>query len=231
MRFTPENSEIEFMRAGGPKQDSLEHAVAEAMTMRRLVAVLAALGLVVAATACERPDGGAAGPESILAPSAVLVDYSQGYRTPEGYTLLRGPGSAASSAMLLTATSASRSTTIGYNGGTLTLGSTVLTVPVGAVRESVRFTMAQASQPYLSVKLTAVKLSDGSSVTLFAVPLTLKLSYADSPTPITDPSKLKVYYVVSGKVIEPQPTVVNPQAKLLYATLRHFSEYSPGLDP
>ena len=187
---------------------------------RRWINIFAAASLVLAAAACDRPNGGASGPESLVAPNAAVVTYKM-YSTPDGYTLLSGAASA----------EASRSATLGYNGGKIAIGASQIVIPYGAVSEQTKFTLTMVGQPYLAAKLTAVRVSDGTLVTKFAVPLPLRISYAKSVTPIPDPTQLKIYYIVDGTVKSTMPTVVDVKGQTLYTELNHFSEYSPGLDP
>lgn len=183
--------------------------------------IVAAMALVAAAAACERPGDVARGPESILAPSAAIIG-NVAFTTDAGYTLLTGPANAAQT---------SRSTVLGYNGGKLAVGANQLVVPYGAVPEATRFTITMVNKPYLVAKLSAVRVSDGAQVTQFAVPLGLRISYAKSPTPIPDPSKLTMFSVADGVVVGSQPTSVDVKGQTVYADIWHFSEYSPGLDP
>ena len=104
------------------------------------------------------------------------------------------------------------------------------TVPLGAVSQDTRFTLRIRNSPYLAAVLTAVQVSDGTLITTFGAPLTLKLSYAKSITPIPDPQLLNIYWVDSGRILGVQKTIVDRRGQALYTSLSHFSEYSPGLD-
>ncbi len=186
---------------------------------RRLISILAAVGLLAAAPACDRP-AGMTGPDSQVAPRAAAVTYNS-YSTSDGYTLLSGAAVAATS----------RSATLSTSGGKISIGANQLTVPYGALPEAATVTLTMVTQPYIAAQLTAKRVSDGTLITKFNVPLPLKISYTKSLTPIPDPTKLKIYYVVDGAVKTVMPTTVDVKGQALYTELNHFSEYSPGLDP
>lgn len=189
--------------------------------LRRLGSVLLGLGLLGAA-ACEGPyDANPLSTPSALAPRAVQISSDNSYRTDSGVTLLLGDPKAPDER---------QSVVLGRNGGRLGVGANQLTVPLGAVPEDTRFTLTIKNSPYLAAVLSAVQVSDGESVTTFTVPLTLKLSYAKSVTPIPDPRFLEIYWVDNGRILGVQKTVVDKKGRSLYTGLTHFSEYSPGLD-
>lgn len=185
---------------------------------RRWIDIFAAATLVLAASACDRPNG-APGSDSLVAPRAATA-LNTSYSTPDGYTLLAGSGGESQRVVTLTS-----------SGGRLNVGASMLTIPPGAVSEPVTFTFIVVSQPYMAGKFSAVRVRDGALITQFPVPLPLKLSYAKTVTPIPDPTKLKIYYVVDGAVQSSMPTTVDVKGQTLYTELKHFSEYSPGLDP
>lgn len=194
---------------------------------RQWIGILAAVGLLAAASACDRPAGDSTGPAGLVAPRAAVAPTG-GFLTASGYTLLTGP--AATSNTFKSAV-IGRIVTLGPAGGKISVGGNQLTVPQGAVSEPVRFTFIMADQPYLAAQLSAVRVRDGAAVTQFPVALTLKLSYASSPTPVPNPAKLKVFYVANGEVLATQPTTVDIKGQSLSCSVKHFSEYSPGLDP
>ncbi len=189
--------------------------------LRRLSGVLLALS-VVALAACERPwDAGSLSSGSVVAPRALELTSFNSYKTGAGVTLLVGNPSAADE---------TQTVLIGQYGGKINFNASALSVPPGAVGEDCYFTFTLKSTPYIAADLTAVKVSDGTPVTTFSAPLTLKLSYSKAITPVPDPRLLKVYWVRDGVVLGVQPTVLDRKGQTLYATLTHFSEYSPGLD-
>src|SRR5512143_1986165 len=154
--------------------------------LRRLGSVLLGLGMLGAA-ACEGPyDANPLSTASTGAPRVVQAASSNSYLTDSGVTLLLGDPKAADE---------SQSVVLGSNGGRLGVGANQLTVPLGAVTEDTRFTLKIRNSPYLAAVLSAVQVSDGAAVTTFMVPLTLKLSYAKSVTPIPDPKYLEIYWV------------------------------------
>lgn len=187
---------------------------------RRWIGILAAVGLLAAAPACDRPAGDSSGPAGLVAPRAAVSDFTA-YSTSDGYTLLSGS----------TAKETSRSATLTMSGGKLSIGAHQIVIPYGAVSEPTTFTFTMVEQPYMAARLTAVRVSDGALITKFATPLPLKLSYAKSVTPIPDPSKLKIFYLLDGVVQSTMRTTVDIKGQTLYTELNHFSEYSPGLDP
>ncbi len=185
---------------------------------RRWINIFAVVALVLAATACAGPDG-VPGSDSLVAPRA-STELLTSFSTTDGYTLLAGTGKQDQRVVTLTS-----------SGGRLNVGASMLTVPPGAVAEPVTFTFVVVNQPYMAGRFSAVRVRDGALITQFPVALPLKLSYAKSVTPIPDPTKLKIYYVLDGVVQSTMPTTVDVKGQTLYTELKHFSEYSPGLDP
>ena len=187
---------------------------------RRFISILAAVGLLAALPACDRP-AGPAGPETLVAPRAAAVQLNTSYSTADGYTLLAGAATA----------EASRSATLSTSGGKISIGASQIVIPYGALPEPATVTLTMVSQPYVAARLTAVRVSDGTLITKFNVPLPLKISYAKTLTRVPDPTQLKIYYIVDGTVKSTMPTTVDVKGQALYTELNHFSEYSPGLDP
>ncbi len=186
---------------------------------QRWINIFLSAALVLAATSCASPDVDRS--QSLVAPQATAVTLYKSFATAEGYTLLSGGATA----------EASRSATLSPSGGRLTVGANQITIPYGALAEPTKVTFTMVNQPYMAARLTAVRVRDGALVTQFAVPLPLKISYAKSITPIPDPTRLKIYYVVDGAIQYTMPTTVDVKGQALYTELNHFSEYSPGLDP
>ncbi len=189
--------------------------------VRRLGGVLLALSILGLA-ACERPyDGSSLTAPSVAAPRAVELSSSNSYKTAGGVTLLVGDPSLADE---------SQTVLIGRYGGRINFNASALTVPPAAVSEDCYFTFTLKNAPYMAADLKAVKVSDGTPVTTFATPLTLKLNYSKTITPVPDPKLLSIYWVQNGTILGVQKTVLDKKGQTLYAQLLHFSEYSPGLD-
>jgi len=185
--------------------------------VKGLPGLLLALSIVGVA-ACDRPWDGASSAPSVVAPRAV---EEAAYRTGSGVTLVLGDAAAGTQTQTIE---------LSKNGGKLTIGPNSLTIPFKAVGEDVRWTFTLKSLPYLAADLHAVRVSDGTAITTFDAPLTLRLSYAKSPTPIPNPRLLSIYWVDGGNVLGVQKTSVDRKGQTVYTTLTHFSEYSPGLD-
>ncbi len=185
--------------------------------VRRVSSVVLAFAILGVA-ACERPWDGGGTTQTVVAPRAV---ETTAYRTGSGVVLLVGDPSAKDE---------TQTQVIGRYGGKISFNASGLTVPPKAVTEDVVFTFTLQSSPYLAAKLSATKVSDGTPVTTFGTPLTLKLNYSKTPTPIPDPQLLKVYWVDQGTILGVQKTTVDKKGQNVYASLTHFSEYSPGLD-
>ncbi len=190
--------------------------------LRRFSSVLLGLSILGLA-ACERPAGDALlSGESLTAPRAVEVAIPDTAAVPFDYSnvvLLKGDPSVAEQTL----------TKIVYKTGKLAIGAHSLNIWERPLDEPMVFTMTVRQTPYLAVDLKAVKLSDGTPVTQFTVPLYLTVSYAKSTTPIPDARQLDVYYVVNGVPQEATVAVVDKKGQKLLARIWHFSEYSPGL--
>ncbi len=180
-----------------------------------LVAVMA--GVALASAGCDRPSSSITGP-TVAGPQ---LDYVTGGYTTGDVILLTASGNATQT----------RSAVIGIYGGKINFGATSLVVPAGAVKHPTRFTFVLHSQPYISAELSATDTVTKAVVERFdSVALTLTLSYAGSKTAVPDPTKLRIYYVIEGVVKETLPANADVKGKKLITQVKHFSEYSPGLD-
>jgi hypothetical protein len=120
---------------------------------------------------------------------------------------------------------------VGAAGGELVVGGHSLVIPAGAVDSDTEFTMTVVSDPYIHVSLHAVRVSDSTEVTTFAVNLTLNLSYADAE--IEDPNDLLNAYLIHGTVegeLEPLPSSVDFDLQVVSSPLSHFSDYAMAID-
>jgi hypothetical protein len=186
-----------------------------------LVAVMA--GVALASAGCDRPSSSITGP-TVAGPQ---FSYISGGFTTNGAVLLVGGGT---TTLMMAQTAQLGSAVIGIYGGKINSGATSLSIPAGAVKGATRFTLALRSQPYIAAVLSATDVTTGAVVRTFPVPLTLTLSYAGSKTAVPDPTKLRIYYVVNGVVVEALPVNPDVKGKKLITSVTHFSEYSPGVD-
>jgi hypothetical protein len=190
--------------------------------LRRLSGLVLALALFAVA-ACDRPAGQSSLPTQAAATSVPGV-RAAGYRSNGStyYVTLLASSEAGSTR--------TASQVIGSRGGKIYLYGGSLTVPAQAVSQDTKFTFTLKTAPYLSADLKAVKVSDGSPVTTFQTPLTLRLDYSRSATPIANLQDLSIYWVQDGVILEQLKSVVDRRSQNVWAFLNHFSEYSPGLD-
>ncbi len=190
---------------------------------RRWLKLLTVVAIAAgAASACDRPT-------AVTAPTGLTprAGTFTGYYV-DGYLLLTAPGAGAQTKALV----------LDQNGGKLNLGPNSLVIPYKAVSGPTQFVFTLQSSPYLAAKLSAYeviavgknKWLQGPAVTTFAKALTLTLSYAQSNTPIPDPTQLKIAWIENGKVLEIQQTDVDVKGQKLVAAIRHFSEYGPIFD-
>lgn len=148
-------------------------------------------------------------------------------------------GGGASYALLATP-SDSAVASIGYWGGTLSLGGHTLTVPRGAVSDWTRFVMSDPDPLYIGVSLTATSCSNEACLTRgsqndvgaagFAKPLDLKLSYAKALF-VPDANLLVVVHVTGEYprvVLDPQPTTIDQVSRTITGSVSHFSRYAIG---
>ncbi len=191
---------------------------------RRWLKLLTVVAIAAgAASACDRPT--AVTSPTGLAPRAATVT---GYYL-DGYTLLTTSGGGTQSKTLV----------VDQSGGKINMGPSSLVIPYKAVSGPTEFTFTLQSKPYIAAVLTAHEVTsigknkwlEGAPVTTFAKELTLTISYAQTNTPIPDPSLLKIGWIEDGKVIEIQQTDVDVKGQKLITTIRHFSEWGPIIQP
>ena len=191
--------------------------------LRRLSGLVLALALVAVA-ACDRPAGQSSLPTQAVATPVPGV-RAAGYRSNGSiyYVTLLASNEAGS-------TQTASQVIPSRWGGKIYLYGGSLNVPARAVSEDTKFTFTLKTSPYLSADLKAVKVSDGSPVTTFQTPLTLRLDYSHSATPIPNLQYLNIYWVQDGVILEQLKSIVDRRSQNVWAFLNHFSEYSPGLD-
>jgi hypothetical protein len=116
------------------------------------------------------------------------------------------------------------SAVVSPSGAAFRVGSHSIVFPAGAVAQPTVFTATIVGGSKIAVQLSARKLSDGTPVRAFPVPLVLTLDYKAAR--IANPYDLVIAYVVNGQVTEIEPSVVDPVAGVVRATIRHFSLYA-----
>jgi hypothetical protein len=122
------------------------------------------------------------------------------------------------------------SSIIDENGGSLSIGNHVLTVPVGAVDGPTTFTMTKLVDE-IEVGLTATRLLPNDvGHAGFNVPVTLSLSYANAAEVPANLASLRVLWVKANGQMEPQPSALDTDGHVVVGTLSHFSKYALG-DP
>jgi len=115
---------------------------------------------------------------------------------------------------------------IDQNGGSLSIGNHVLTVPVGAVDGPTTFTMTKLVDE-IEVGLTATRLLPNDvGHAGFNVPVRLSLSYANATEVPADLSSLKIVWVKPDGQMEPQPSALDTAGEVVVGTLNHFSGYA-----
>lgn len=108
-----------------------------------------------------------------------------------------------------------------------TAGHTVI-VPMGAVTSLTRFSMERKVGDAIVVELhatTVAGLFGKNDVTSFRVPVRLELSY-DRATSNVDPAKLVIVRILENGKLEVLPTKVDPDRRVIWAELDHFSLYA-----
>ncbi len=113
---------------------------------------------------------------------------------------------------------------LGAGGGMLSVNGHTLTVPAGALAEPTRFTMTTVSGSSIRVALTAADAKTGAPVTEFPTPLRLSLSYANAQ--VSNPSKLKVAWIVNGEIVAVQRSDVDRLHRTVSSSLYHFSDWA-----
>jgi hypothetical protein len=122
------------------------------------------------------------------------------------------------------------SSIIDQNGGSLSIGNHVLTVPVGAVDGPTTFTMTKLVDE-IEVGLTATRiLPNDVGHAGFHVPVRLSLSYANAAEVPADLNSLKILWVQDDGTMVPQASSLDAAGEVVVGSLDHFSAYALG-DP
>ncbi len=193
---------------------------------RRWLKLLTVVAIAAgAASACDRPTA-LTSPTGLTPRAGTVTGFYL-----DGYMLLTASGGATQSKTLV----------VSPNGGKLNMGPNSLVIPYKAISTPTEFTFTLKSKPYMAAELTAYEVTPignnkwlrGAPVTTFSKALTLTLSYAQSNTPIPDPTQLRIGWIQDGKVLEIQQTDVDVKGQKLVAAIRHFSEWGPvfGVQP
>jgi hypothetical protein len=173
------------------------------------LSALSALALTLTLYGCENLSE-ISGP-SEKASEILLID-----RDESGYTVARETDPAVG---VVTAI-------IDQNGGSLSIGNHVLTVPVGAVDYPTTFTMTKLVDE-IEVGLTATRLLPNDVGRRgFNVPVSLSLSYANATEVPANASEMKVGWVKADGSIEVQQSQVDPSGEVVVGSLKHFSAYA-----
>jgi hypothetical protein len=115
---------------------------------------------------------------------------------------------------------------IGAEGGELSLGKQRLIVPAGAVDAPTTFRMKKGDSR-LKVTLTATRSTTNDVGSAgFAKPLTLVFGYGNAASLPGDPADISVVWIKEDGTFEPQPTVVDTEAKTVSGEIEHFSDYA-----
>jgi len=107
--------------------------------------------------------------------------------------------------------------TIGPAGGALVVGGQTLSVPPGALSDSVSITAVAPSDTLNRVVFQPEGLT-------FQQPASLTMSYANCSA-ITAAKRI-AYLNASGSILEYLPSVDDPSAQAVTANLSHFSDYA-----
>jgi hypothetical protein len=125
--------------------------------------------------------------------------------------------------------SISVSQVIGLLGGTLNLAGHSVHIPAGALTESAVVTLTLASNGYVEVEVTALKVSLlGRILNLgalgFKKPVSLTLTYAWASN-VQDPSRLQIMRLKANGNHELLPSTVDTTRRTVTVQLDHFSRY------
>ncbi len=159
----------------------------------------------------------------VLALGSAACDRATAPTSPN----LAAPRASASGGYTLVPSSMQDSVTVsivmGSLGGTMSVNGHSLTVPAGALQQPTRFTMTTISGTAIRVSLSAQDAATGVPVTVFPTPLRLGLSYASAK--VSNPSKLKVAWLVDGSIVAVQPSELDKPHKQVVSSLYHFSDW------
>lgn len=109
-----------------------------------------------------------------------------------------------------------KSAQIGSKGGTVTVGPSELTVPAGALTQTITITAHSLPTTSASVQYSPEGLH-------FAKPATLRMNYLKCQTPLFG---VNVVYVQADTVTEIEPSNNHPLFKYVTAEINHFSSYA-----
>ena len=118
------------------------------------------------------------------------------------------------------------SSIIDENGGSLSIGNHVLTVPVGAVDGPTTFTMSKLVDE-IEVGLTATRLLPNDvGHAGFNVPVTLSLSYENAAEVPANLASLRIVWVKENGSMVEQPSSLDATSEVVVGSLSHFSAYA-----
>ncbi len=190
---------------------------------RRWLQVLTVVAIAAGAAACSdrsAPVGPARTPSAANTLSPRLHSSGGNYYAG-GWQFLGGHG-----------TTQTKLAILDEHGGRITVAGSTLEVPARALSGSTLLTFTLQSQPFIQAKLYALSLEGrtrGTLVTTFPVALKLTLSYADAQ--VTNPAQMKLAWLENSVLLGLVPSSINLQTKTLSASLTHFSEWSPVIQP
>jgi hypothetical protein len=107
---------------------------------------------------------------------------------------------------------------IGIYGGSITVGDHKLTVPAGALSQTVYITATQQSGTVVEIDFQPHGLK-------FAKPATLTLDYGSCSTPSGSAQSI-VYVNDSNQIVEVRPSSDNTSSDVVSAPINHFSGYA-----
>jgi hypothetical protein len=114
---------------------------------------------------------------------------------------------------------------IDENGGSLSIGNHVLTVPAGAVDGPTTFTMSKLVDE-IEVGLTATRLLPNDvGHAGFNVPVTLSLSYENAAEVPANLARLRIVWVKDNGQMEVQASSLDTANEVVVGSLNHFSAY------
>jgi hypothetical protein len=150
---------------------------------------------------------------------------------PQGAALSRTAGSL--SRIAGTMPSFSVSATFDEQGGVLSAGDYVLTVPRRAVAGPTLFTFESVPNGYMAVRLTATSLGSEQENDVgeagFRAPVLLSERF-EAAGGLPAWSRLVIAWERPDGVLEPVPSAINPATKVITGRLSHFSQYVVASD-
>jgi len=112
--------------------------------------------------------------------------------------------------------------------------TTTIAFPAGAVSRPVTVTLALTDTGTISSTLREVgaafvvtaRAANGQPVTRFLQPVTIMVQYSDADVVGIEEDKLKIFYWdVINNVWIPLPTIVDPAANMMIASLNHLTKF------